>query len=75
MASTVQLAQATFPQLEGWIRVIGAPSLDALKSKAQRAQDIGLRAKEALRRLEFLERILSVHGHYAIANRIGRPVQ
>jgi hypothetical protein len=42
MVSTVELAQTYFPQLEGWIRVIGAPSLDALQSKAQRAHDAGL---------------------------------
>ena len=42
MAATVQNAETYFPQLEGWIRVIGAPSLDALRQKAARAQDLGL---------------------------------
>jgi hypothetical protein len=42
MVSTVDLAQTYFPELEGWIRVIGAPSLDALQDKAQRAQDLGI---------------------------------
>ncbi|HNS51683.1 MAG TPA: hypothetical protein PKO09_10945 [Anaerolineae bacterium] len=47
MAATVENAQAYFPQLEGWIRVIGAPSLNALAQKAARAQESGL-AYEAL---------------------------
>ena len=42
MAATVGLAQTYFPQLEGWIRVIGAPSLDELEKKAARARDLGL---------------------------------
>lgn len=42
MAATVENAEAYFPNLEGWIRVIGAPSLDVLAQKAARAQDIGL---------------------------------
>lgn len=42
MSATVQNAETYFPQLEGWIRVIGAPSLAALGQKAARAKDLGL---------------------------------
>jgi len=42
MAATVENAETYFPQLEGWIRVIGAPSLAALGQKAARAKDLGL---------------------------------
>ena len=42
MAATVENAQTFFPQLDGWIRVIGAPSLEVLAQKAQRAQDLGI---------------------------------
>ncbi|MEJ2208447.1 MAG: hypothetical protein P8129_05350 [Anaerolineae bacterium] len=47
MAASSQLAEEHFDQFEGWIRVLGAPSLEALQQKAQRAQDRGL-AYEAL---------------------------
>ena len=33
-ASTIRLASTYFPQFEGWIRTIGAPSLEELESKA-----------------------------------------
>ena len=47
MAASAGLAEAYFDQFEGWIRVLGAPSLEALEQKAQRAQERGL-AYEAL---------------------------
>ena len=47
MAPNYRLAETYFPDLEGWIRVLGAPSLDLLEQRAQRAQQSGL-AYEAL---------------------------
>jgi hypothetical protein len=37
MAASAELAGAHFPGLEGWFRVLGAPGLDALRQKAERA--------------------------------------
>jgi hypothetical protein len=42
MAPTYSLAEAYFPDLEGWIRVLGAPSLDVLEQQSQRAYERGL---------------------------------
>lgn len=42
MSSNMQLANSYFPELAGWTRVLGAPSLEGLKEKAVRAKDIGL---------------------------------
>lgn len=42
MAASSELAEAYFPQLEGWIRVIGAPSLETMQSKAERAKVNGV---------------------------------
>lgn len=42
MAPTYSLAAAYFPELEGWIRVLAAPSLAALEQQAQRAHETGL---------------------------------
>jgi hypothetical protein len=38
MSSSSELAGVYFPQLEGWIRVLGAPSLESLRQKAERAE-------------------------------------
>jgi hypothetical protein len=42
MTGTVDSAQTYFSQFEGWIRGIGAPSLDALRQIAARAQELGI---------------------------------
>lgn len=42
MAATMDLAQTYFPQLKGWIRVLGAPSLDTLQKKVEWASQVGL---------------------------------
>jgi hypothetical protein len=42
MSPSVELAANYFPQLEGWIRVIGAPSLQELQHKAAQAQQEGI---------------------------------
>jgi hypothetical protein len=42
MAASSELAETYFPQLEGWIRVLGAPSLQALQEKAERARSNAL---------------------------------
>ncbi len=42
MAPSYSLAEVYFPDLEGWIRVLGAPSLETLERQAQRAQESGL---------------------------------
>jgi hypothetical protein len=42
MASSSQLAEVHFPQLEGWTRVLGAPSLAGLQQKAERAEQAGV---------------------------------
>lgn len=47
MAASARLAQDHFAEFEGWIRVLGAPSLAVLEQKAARAQEVGL-AYEAL---------------------------
>jgi hypothetical protein len=47
MASSAGLAEHYFPQLEGWIRVLGAPSLGELAQRAEAAAARGV-AYEAL---------------------------
>jgi hypothetical protein len=42
MASSFAIANTYFPQLGGWFRVLGAPSLGALQTKAERARVTGL---------------------------------
>jgi hypothetical protein len=42
MAATVGQAQTYFPQMEGWIRGLGAPSLEGLRQKAELARQAGL---------------------------------
>jgi hypothetical protein len=42
MASSFELADIYFPQLGGWFRVLGAPSLETLQTKAERARINGL---------------------------------
>jgi hypothetical protein len=42
MAASSRLAEQEFAGLEGWIRVLGAPSLDMLAQKAERAAEMGL---------------------------------
>jgi hypothetical protein len=37
MAASSEMAESYFPQLEGWIRVLGAPSLDELGNKGEKA--------------------------------------
>lgn len=41
MAASSNLAEQYFPQFEGWIRVLGAPSLATLQQKAGRASQNG----------------------------------
>jgi hypothetical protein len=41
-AASDEMAKTYFPQLEGWIRVLGAPSLENLEQRAEWAQQIGL---------------------------------
>jgi hypothetical protein len=47
MAANQAMAETHFPQLEGWIRVLGAPSLEDLERVAEQAEASGL-AYEAL---------------------------
>lgn len=42
MCATVGLAETYFPELDGWIRVLGAPSLDSLRQKAEEAKQRGV---------------------------------
>lgn len=42
MTASFELAGKYFPQLGGWVRVLGAPGLDELKGKGERAQTNGL---------------------------------
>jgi hypothetical protein len=37
MSASAGLSERYFPELEGWVRVLGAPSLDTLQQKAERA--------------------------------------
>jgi len=39
MSPTTELAAQVFPKLKGWVRVLGSPSLDGLRQKAQKARD------------------------------------
>jgi hypothetical protein len=41
-SASVGAAEAYFPQLEGWTRVLGAPSLEALRQKAEEAKNRGV---------------------------------
>lgn len=40
--ASVDLAEAHFPVFEGWVRVLAAPSLDALRQKAEEARKRGI---------------------------------
>lgn len=42
MTASNALAEEHFPHLEGWIRVLGAPSLEQLEQKASRAEGSGI---------------------------------
>jgi hypothetical protein len=42
MSASAGLSEIYFPELEGWTRVLGAPSLEALQRKAERARASGL---------------------------------
>jgi hypothetical protein len=42
MSANPDLSELYFPQLEGWVRVLGAPSLDVLQRRAERAAESGL---------------------------------
>lgn len=42
MSATTGLAATDFPKLEGWLRILGAPNLQDLQSKAQAAQQQGI---------------------------------
>jgi hypothetical protein len=42
MSASAGLSEIYFPELEGWVRLLGAPSLDTLQQKAERAMETGL---------------------------------
>jgi hypothetical protein len=42
MSGNLQLAAEHYPELEGWLRTLGAPSLEELENKAAHALEIGL---------------------------------
>lgn len=42
MTATGGMAEEYYPQLKGWIRTLGAPSLEALEQKARRAEENGI---------------------------------
>jgi hypothetical protein len=42
MSPSYTLSEVYFPQLEGWIRVLGGPSLEVLRRRAERAAESGL---------------------------------
>lgn len=42
MTATAGMAEEYYPQFDGWIRTIGAPSLEALERKANRAEQDGI---------------------------------
>jgi hypothetical protein len=42
MSASPRIAASVFPQLQGWIRVIGAPSLTELRSKAEQAEQLNI---------------------------------
>lgn len=42
MTATGAMAEEYYPNLDGWIRSLGAPSLEALEQKARRAEENGI---------------------------------
>ena len=42
MTATGGMAEEYYPHLNGWIRTLGAPSLEALEQKARRAEENGI---------------------------------
>jgi len=42
MTATLGMAEEYYPELNGWMRTLGAPSLEALERKARRAEENGI---------------------------------
>ncbi|MBN1667387.1 MAG: hypothetical protein JW862_09865 [Anaerolineales bacterium] len=81
MSPTSQLAEQVFPSLPGWLRVLGAPSLSALESKAQRAQAwnlpyealaYGLETSRSTPDIEWKDLLASTQAAREIADRYGK---
>ncbi|RPI52483.1 MAG: hypothetical protein EHM56_08360 [Chloroflexi bacterium] len=81
MCATISLAEAHFPELEGWIRVLGAPSLDTLRQKAEEAERrgvpyeglaYGLETSSATPRQEWQDLVASTEKARAIADEYGK---
>jgi hypothetical protein len=81
MCATVGLAEIHFPQLEGGIRVLGAPSLEALQRKAEAAEQrgvpyealaYGLETSKSTPEEEWLDLIESTETARAIADQHGK---
>lgn len=81
MAASPQLAEEFFPQLEGWIRVLGAPSLAELEEKAARAAQrgtpyealaYGLETGESTPAEEWGDLVASTEKARALADRYGK---
>ncbi|HSJ55262.1 MAG TPA: hypothetical protein VLC52_16090, partial [Anaerolineae bacterium] len=81
MCATVGLAEIHFPELEGWIRVLGAPSLELLRQKAEQAAArglpyeglaYGLETSSATPREEWQDLVGSTEKARAIADEYGK---
>jgi hypothetical protein len=55
MSGSSRLSEICFPDLDGWIRVLGAPSLEKLQQKAERAAKNGMPYEALLYGLETSE--------------------
>jgi len=81
MVASSQLAEAHFAQIDGWIRVLGAPSLAALEEKAARAERqgtpyealaYGLETGEGTPAEEWNDLVGSTERARAVADRYGK---
>jgi hypothetical protein len=81
MCASVGLAETYFPVLEGWIRVLGAPSLETLRQKAEQAKQrgvpyealaYGLETSRSTPREEWQDLVGSTEEARAIADEYGK---
>jgi hypothetical protein len=83
MSASPRVAANIFPQLQGWIRVIGAPSLSELRSKAEQAEQLnipyealgyGLEAGPTTPREEWQNVLSATQTARAICNEYGKQL-
>ncbi len=81
MSASMGLAETHFPQLEGWTRALGAPSLETLRQRAEEAQRrgvpyealvYGLETSSSTPREEWQDLVGSTQQARAIADEFGK---